>query len=329
MYAGTYTGHGSKGIYAWRFQTANGKLTPLGVAAETGNPSFLVEHPSHRFVYAVNENGDRNVLGTVSAYAVDLRSPKLAPLNWVSSKGGAPCHLAIDKTGKWLAVANCAGGSVAILPIQSDGHLGESAALDPHPGSHVQGVAFAPDNRFLLAAGDRGIQVYRFNPATGGITPAALTATAAGRLAFHPSGQTLYALGASSVTTFRYDAAGGNLAELQTDPLAGPGTASSILVNRQGSVLYVSDPDLNALAQFAIDAEKFTLTPMEYPPTMGRSPRHFAIDPTGAYLFVANRDSANLTIFRVHPHTGQLQPAAALGKNVPDAACVVFVPVGR
>src|SRR3954452_23014459 len=38
LYIGTYTGPQSKGIYAYRFDSASGKLTPLGVAAETPNP---------------------------------------------------------------------------------------------------------------------------------------------------------------------------------------------------------------------------------------------------------------------------------------------------
>ena len=47
FYVGTYTNNaaGSKGIYAWRFETATGKVTSLGVAAETDSPSWIVVHP--------------------------------------------------------------------------------------------------------------------------------------------------------------------------------------------------------------------------------------------------------------------------------------------
>jgi len=336
VYAGTYTTHGSKGIYAFRFQTANGKLTPLGVAAETGNPSFLVEHPNHKVLYAVNENGDAGVRGTVSAYAIDSASGKLTPLNWVSSKGGAPCHLAIDRAGKWLVVANDAGGSIAILPIQPDGRLGDAAAVDAHAGSHPHGVYFSPDNRFLLVAemGLDRIQVYRFDAAKGTAAPAG-TAPCPGvrHLAFHPGGKMLYAISekTSSVTAFHYDPNTAALQEFQKvstlpEGFIGSSAASEIAPNAAGTVLYVSNRGLDVLAQFAIDAERLSLTPMEYPPVMGHTPRHFALDPTGAYLFVANQDSADLTVFRVHPHTGQLQPAAAVAKRVPNPTCVVFVP---
>src|SRR3982074_1579419 len=39
LFVGTYTAKESKGIYAYRFDATSSELTPLGVAAETTNPS--------------------------------------------------------------------------------------------------------------------------------------------------------------------------------------------------------------------------------------------------------------------------------------------------
>src|SRR6476646_7560274 len=58
MYIGTYTGPHSKGIYAYRFDAATGKATPIGLVAETLNPSFLAIDPTQRFLYAANEVSD-------------------------------------------------------------------------------------------------------------------------------------------------------------------------------------------------------------------------------------------------------------------------------
>src|SRR5450759_1794744 len=55
VYVGTYTRQDSKGIYAYRFQPATGRLTSIGLAGESENPSFLTLHPNHQFLYAVNE----------------------------------------------------------------------------------------------------------------------------------------------------------------------------------------------------------------------------------------------------------------------------------
>lgn len=40
----------------------------------------------------------------------------------------------------------------------------------------------------------------------------------------------------------------------------------------------------------------------------GRTPRHFAIDPTGRYMVVANQDSDNLVVFEISPNSGIPQP---------------------
>src|ERR1700688_399373 len=80
VYVGTYTDHGSKGIYAYRFDSSNGKLTALGLAAQTAEPSFLAVDPSRRFLYAVNEIANYNgqATGAVSAFAVQPETAKLS-----------------------------------------------------------------------------------------------------------------------------------------------------------------------------------------------------------------------------------------------------------
>jgi len=50
MYVGPYTKQESKGIYAYRYQAANGDLTPVGLVGESINPSWLLTHPNGRFL---------------------------------------------------------------------------------------------------------------------------------------------------------------------------------------------------------------------------------------------------------------------------------------
>src|SRR5215475_2724622 len=178
VYVGTYTRpQKSKGIYAWRFQPATGTLTAIGLVAETTSPSFLAVHPNQRFLYAVNEVSS----GTVSAFAIDQPTGKLKFLNQISSKGGGPCHLTTDRTGRFLYVANYNTGSVAAFPIRDDGSLGESSAFIQHTGSsvnpqrqrgpHAHSTVMTPDNKFVFV-GDLGLdQVfgYRFDPGRGGM----------------------------------------------------------------------------------------------------------------------------------------------------------------
>ena len=130
VYVGTYTQEGStsKGIYAYRFDPDSAQLTGIGLAAETTNPSFLAVHPNHRFLYAVNEVGDYKgqKSGVISAFAIDRATGKLTLLNEVMSKGADPCYITVDKSGKYVLVANYTGGSVAVFRVLDDGRLGEA-----------------------------------------------------------------------------------------------------------------------------------------------------------------------------------------------------------
>jgi 6-phosphogluconolactonase (cycloisomerase 2 family) len=52
-YVGTYTGAQSRGIYAYRVEEVTGsapRFTPLGLAVEAVNPSFLAIDASRRLV---------------------------------------------------------------------------------------------------------------------------------------------------------------------------------------------------------------------------------------------------------------------------------------
>ena len=353
VYAGTFTNNnnGSRGIYVYRFQPANGKVKPLGVAAETANPSFLVTDATHRFLYAVNENSGPGVLGSVSAFSIDHKTGKLTLLNWVSSRGGGPCHLALDRTGRWLAVANYATGSIAVIPVHADGRLGEAVAFRQHEGKsvnparqqgpHAHCVLFSPDNRFLLVA-DLGLDkilVYRFDASNGSIAPnkPAFAGVKPGsgvrHLVFHPNGKVLYAISemGNSISAYNYYAQSGTLDEFQTigtltESFHGASTAAEIAINQAGTVLYASNRGDNSIAEYAVDPTKFTLTLADHFPTLGKTPRHFALDPSGSWLFAANQDSNDIVVFKVYARTGQLTPDGTVLKDAPSPVCILFVP---
>jgi 6-phosphogluconolactonase len=134
------------------------------------------------------------------------------------------------------------------------------------------------------------------------------------------------------VTGYRYDPEKGELSEIQTVPIvpdsyAGPDAAGEIAVNTAGTLVYASNRGHDSMALLVIDPVRFALSTLEITPLIGRTPRHFALDPTGTYMIVANQDSGNLTVYTVHPHTGQLRPVGRPTPHIDSPACVVFVPV--
>ena len=350
MYVGTYTRGASKGIYAYHFDSATGKMTPTGLVAETENPSFLAIHPNRRFLYAANEISkyEGQAAGSVSAFAIDPATHALKPLNRVSSRGTGPCHVAVDKTGKWLFVANYTSGSVAAFPIHEDGSLAEASAFFQHAGSsvnkqrqsgpHAHVAALAPDNRFVLVA-DLGLDrvfSYRVDSAKGGLAPndPAFVKLAPGsgprHLAFRPDAKFVYSINEmlSTVTTFRYDASRARLKELQTlstlpQVWNGTSTTAEIVVHPNGRFLYASNRGDDSIAIFGIDPSRGTLTFVDRTPTQGKTPRNFAIDPSGTFLLAANQDSGSIVTFRIDPNTGRLSPTGNT-LEVPFPVCLLF-----
>ena len=161
VYIGTHTSDKGKGIYLFRLQSAgtevfqNVTLVPLGLAAETANPTFFEIDAARRLLFAVNEvdQFEGKPGGAVSAFAID-DTGRLKLLNQRASMGTAPCHLAIASEGKHLVVANCGDGSLAVLPVAADGQLG--AATDIIKGVKAACVNTDPAGKFVFAV--RAIQ---------------------------------------------------------------------------------------------------------------------------------------------------------------------------
>jgi 6-phosphogluconolactonase len=352
VYVGTYTDHGSKGIYAYRFDSSTGKLNSVGLAAESAEPSFLAADSGGRFLYAVNETESFNgqPTGAVSAFAIQPDAGKLSLLNQVSSRGLDPAHITLDRTGKYALVANYTSGSVAVFTVLKDGRLGEVTAFVQHKGSsvnperqkgpHAHAIALSPDNRFAVVA-DLGLDqllIYPFDAAKGilGAQPQIVKARpGAGprHLVFSTDGRFLYVLNEmqSSVVAYSYDATSGALHELQTisalpKGFSGENTAAEIEVHPSGKFLFASNRGDDSIAVFAIDSKTGQLTPVEISPTGGKTPRNFAIDPTGLWLLAANEDSGNIVAFRIDQKTGRLKSTGDV-LRVPSPVCLKFAAV--
>lgn len=354
FYVGTYTEDGSKseGIYAYRFDAATQEITALGLAAETTNPSFVALDPNGRFLYAVNEvqNYKGPNSGGVSAFSIDRATGKLRFLNEVASRGADPCYITVDKTGKWVLVANYTGGSIAVFAVLADGRLGEASAFVQHighgtdpkrqEGPHAHSINLSPDNHFAFVD-DLGLDellVYKFDSAKGTLTrndpPFAKVDAGSGprHFALHPSGKFAYVISEmkGTVTVFSAALPNGTFQRIQTistlpKDFKGEIEDAEIEIHPSGKFLYASNRgDGNSIAIFAMDAGKGTLSPIEITPTQGQTPRSFEIDPTGTLLFAENQQSNNIVIFRIDQETGKLTPTGKV-LDVASPVCVKFL----
>ncbi|MBT5322695.1 MAG: lactonase family protein [Verrucomicrobiales bacterium] len=352
VYIGTYTKTEEQGIHWLKLEMATGKLTAVGKLAGQKNPSFLAIHPNKKFLYAVNEisNYKGEKAGGVSAYSIDPKTGALTFLNQQSSKGGAPCHLVVDATGRNVLVANYTGGSVASLPISRKGRLRKASSFVQHEGSsvlkprqaspHGHSINVSPGNKFAVAA-DLGLDkvlVYGFNAKGGKLTPAGFTKVAPGagprHFAFHPNGKFAYVINeiTLTVTAFGWDEAKGKLSELQTITTLpverGKGMSTAeVQVHPSGKFLYGSNRGHNTIAVFSIDGKTGKLKAIQHQSTLGKTPRNFGIDPTGKFLIAANQSSGDVFTFHINQDTGELKPTSHSVK-VPMPVCVKFLDLG-
>ncbi len=350
VYFGTYTGAKSKGIYCWRM-TDDGKLTRVGLAAETANPSYLAVHPSQKILYAIGEISDfkGQKVGAVSAYAIDTATGKLTLLNQQSSGGPGPCHLDVDRAGKVVLVANYGGGSVEALPIKGDGSLGEPGTFVQHKGAgdyekrapRGHAINVDPTQRFAVAC-DLGLDqvlVYKLDAANAKLTPNdppfATLAPGSGprHLAFRPDGKFAYVINETllTMTAFAWDGARGELKEIQTLSTL-PGArekgfnTAEVYVHPSGKFVYGSNRGHDSIVVYASDEKTGKLTLVEHVNTQGKTPRHFAIHPSGNFLLAENQSTDNVVVFRIDPQTGKL---TATGEKIEvgSPVCAVFVPI--
>ncbi len=351
VYVGTYTTvrpKGTEGIFVYRLDMANGALA-LDSAIDAGpNPSFLALSPDGKYLYAVNETMDLDGQpgGGVSALAVDAATARLTCLNRQRSHGGLPCYVSIDQTGRYVMVANYATGSAAILPVQSDGRLSQASDVVQHTGSsvnrkrqegpHAHSIVLDPGNR-LAYVPDLGIDrvmIYEVDYDAGKLKPHGSVGVHPGagprHLTFHPNERLVYLIEEvdSTLTAFHYDAASGDLTEIQTVSTLPPGftgsnTCADVHVSPTGQYVYGSNRGHDSIAVFAIDQQTGMMTFVGHQSTMGNTPRNFAIDTTGTYLLVANQDSDTIVSFRIDPASGKLSETGQM-TEVHMPVCIRF-----
>ena len=368
-YVGTYsspqgpegsTGYG-RGIYLFQMDPSTGALSEREVFADASNPSWLAFDPSRTHLYAANETAtfEGTDSGSVSAFSIDRTSGHLTLLNTVSSEGAGPAHLSVHPSGKYVLVANYEGGTVAVLPIRSNGELGPptdvkhdqgtvgpthaasaphgSFAISGHDRPHAHMVQADPAGRFVLASDlalDQ-ILVWRFDVQKGTLSNNAASVPlppgdGPRHFVFHPNGRWLYSLQeeGSTLVTFDYDAASGTLTAKQTisslpKGFTGSNFTSEIVVSPDGKFLYAANRLHDSIAFFSV-GETGILTFAGEAWTRGDYPRSFSIDPSGNFLYSCNQRSDAITSFRINRQTGGL---AFTGQYTPvgTPAIIIFL----
>jgi 6-phosphogluconolactonase len=333
VYVGTRTREGrSEGLYRLIFQSDTGKLRDVKLASKTTDPSFVALHPARPLLYSVVATPE----GRVRAFAIEADGV-LRLLNEVSSKGAGPAHVQVDRSGRWVAVANYTDGSAAVYKIQADGSLSEAVDAVQHKGGsvnesrqagpHAHSAYFSADNRILYIA-DLGldeVKAYGFDAATGKLSEGTPLRTPKGAGPRHLAlGKTrIYVLNeiTSSVSVFE---AGKLLETVSALPegFQGETTAAEIVLDSQEKYLYASNRGADTIAVFRVGAHLEKIADVK----VGRTPRNFVLSPDGRFLLVASQADDTVQSYRVDGSTGLFTPVGDPVK-VGSPICLRFTTV--
>jgi 6-phosphogluconolactonase len=344
LFVGTYTSGSSLGIYVYKFNDANGSAQIVD-SIEAKNPSYLTISPNGKYLYSVNENGAAQP-GEVSAFNFDKTTGKLTFLNKQLSGGADPCYLSESKNNRWLMIANYSSGTLAAIPINVDGSLGSIAQIIQHEGksadtarqekAHVHSTIFSPDEHYLLCA-DLGTDkeiVYRFNggaeqPLSEKDSAVLEPGSGPRHLVFETSKSDVYLIEELSGTIDAFHFTNGKLRPFQrisTHPedFKGHKGSADIHITPDGRFLYATNRgDANSIAIFSIDHSTGRLHLKGIQDVGGKHPRNFAIDPSGRFLLIANRDTDNVAVFAINQQTGLLKNIG-IQLHIPSPVCLKF-----
>ena len=335
------------GINVYRVDARSGRWEHVQLLPGLLNPSFLAFDRAKRCLYTVH--GDSS---EVSSFRIDPASGRIALLNRQDTKGKNPVHLAIDPANRFMVVSNHVTSTLAVLPVQEDGSLGEVVDLvtlqgqvGPHrveqPFAKPHQNEFDPSGRFIVVP-DKGLdRVFTFRLSPQGKLVAADPASVPARetagprhVAFHPSLPYAYVVNEldSTVTGYRYDAGTGRLTPLQVlsslpQEYTGNSRASEVAVSADGRFVYASNRGFDSVAVLSVDPANGWLTAVDFARSEGKTPRFFALDPIGQYMFVANEESDTIVKFTVDRATGKISGTDDVVRTG-SPVCIVFRPLG-
>lgn len=345
-----YVGMHGHQIHAARFDPTAGALSMIGPVAELSAPTWAVAHPSDDILYYVREDGnDQSRSGAVDAYRIDRATGGLRHLGETIAQGGGTTHLYLDRPSMTLLVANFGGSTVSTIPVLVDGRLGAissvlveigSGPLERQTHPHPHAVTVDPSGRFALVADlgadrifvhrfDREARLLRYDRPDEHLHYATAPGSGPRRVVFHPNGRLMFALTELSgeLMTFAWNAATGTLRLLDSRTTSTPGFAgeksvSELAISTDGRRLYLTDRGENTIVVHALDPDSGKLTFRQRLACGGEFPWHFAIDPSGRWMLVANERSNRIELFRIDA-AGRVV-ATGTGLDTPKPVHILF-----
>jgi 6-phosphogluconolactonase len=331
-----------KGVSLLSLDFQTGRFEEVAAFEAIRNPTYLALAQDGHALYAVEELDDAAQASVVVLPMDGDGSLNLAKR--VSARGSAPCHVSLDSSGKRLFVANYGSGSAVAYGLDHQGlpddddvtviqRTGSGLVADRQESPHVHQVLVMPGDRHVLVCDLGSDEIARYPIDDRGISsePDVVLKVPGGSLPRHivcsRDGRRLYVAheATCNVGAYAIERDGFTLlSETRTVPAdySDPSFCAAIRLHPNGRFLYVSNRGHDTIVGYEILADGGLKTFGWYP-TSGKTPRDFAIDPTGRYLVAASQDSHSLVCFEIDRESGTL---TTIGEpfEIGSPVCVLF-----
>lgn len=332
LFIGTYTENTkSDGIYFCLFDTEQGKIEKKNLAAEISNPSYLIFDENRNVIFSVSETSDfsGHIGGSVSSFSIQ-DDMQLKLIGSQPTLGKAPCHLCLSRDGKTLFAANYAQGSLSIFPVSPEGMIEPLIQTVQHEGNGPNQKRQEQAHVHFASSVDKGVcvadlgmdKIFWYTLSNGELLKESDTFTAAASISmppgsgprhfvFHPIFPLLYIVQelSNQVISVQLDKNGypleiNQIISTLPETFQGDSTCAAIRINKEGTLLFVSNRGHDSVAVYRIDNHGM-MTKTGIYSCGGETPRDICLSPDEKWLLCANQ-SGEISVLPLDEKTGVL-----------------------
>ena len=295
-----------KKILIYRLDSERDDLVYIGKQDLSGEPGSLCLDPSRNRIYAALRD-----LGSVASLEVDRKTGLTSHLSDTPVEDN-PVYISTDKKGKYLLFTSYSGNKTAVYNLDRDGVNKDAVqVIDARINPHM--IKTDASGRFVFVPNKGGDLIQQFILLRNGILQPAKPDGVSVRqgsgprhFTFHPTLDVMYVVNELSCTilVFNFNSKNGTLTgplqEISTKPafLTIGNTCADIHITPDGRFLFASNRGHDSLAGYSVDSRSGELKLTGYFPTE-KTPREFAIDPSGRFIISAGEGSGKIALYRI------------------------------
>ncbi|WP_237852772.1 lactonase family protein [Rhodohalobacter sulfatireducens] len=326
FFVGSYSDEGpyvltanGDGILSCTLDLKTGNIQKNSLCEEGVNATYLDKSPNEKYLFAAIDRFSE--IGSVSVFSIGSNG-SLSQLSTQPSHGKSTCHIASDRNGERIFLSSYMDSKLTAYNFDGSEispateiitYEGSGPNVERQEDSHAHQAVVSPDNKWLYVCdlGSDKIWIHdmadleniiRSIDVPPGYGPRHLVWNEPLNKSY------VYCELNSHILVYDWDQETGNMSLIEDiaalpEEYEGQAAGSAIRIHPNHKALYVSDRGHNSIIVHSI-GESGKLKYESWFSIRGKTPRDFAVDPTGTWLLVANQDTDSIVPFRLDDESG-------------------------